>query len=251
MAITHIFPESGINVPLAALMGMSAMFAGASRAYLTSIAFALEATGQFHALLPLLGACTASYIVSFFLMENTIMTEKIARRGVFTPDSYEPDVLMKLSVAQVIDDEGIVLDPQNTIQQVRDWLKAENNQESYFIMADKQGNYTGTVQLSDIYRHDADPAAPVESINKTSELTVNADDNLRTAVEAMSMAKVEALPVTSAGKVIGVLSYKDIIDAYNLYYNENEQLNLQISLKRQRLKMLIRGKAFNKTRTKN
>jgi CIC family chloride channel protein len=72
---------------------MSAMFAGASRAYMTSITFALEATLQSHALLPLLGACTASYLVSFFLMENTIMTEKIARRGVYTPDTFEADPL--------------------------------------------------------------------------------------------------------------------------------------------------------------
>jgi H+/Cl- antiporter ClcA len=81
------YPASGLTIPVAALIGMSAMFAGASRAFLTSIVFALETTGQFNALLPLLAACTGSYIVSYFIMENTIMTEKIARRGVKTPDS--------------------------------------------------------------------------------------------------------------------------------------------------------------------
>jgi CIC family chloride channel protein len=86
--IIKYFPDAGITLPMAALIGMSAMFAGASRAFITSIVFALEATLQSHALLPLLGACTAAYIVSFFLMENTIMTEKIARRGISTPDSF-------------------------------------------------------------------------------------------------------------------------------------------------------------------
>ncbi|HWZ36611.1 MAG TPA: chloride channel protein, partial [Mucilaginibacter sp.] len=71
--ILKVYPDAGISIPLSALIGMSAMFAGASRAYLTSIVFALEATMQSHALLPLLGACTGAYIVSFFLMENTIM----------------------------------------------------------------------------------------------------------------------------------------------------------------------------------
>src|ERR1700750_2598658 len=87
---------------MAALIGMSSMFAGASRAYLTSIVFALEATMQSHALLPLLGACTGAYIVSFFLMENTIMTEKIVRRGLSVPDSFSPDLLQKITVAQVV-----------------------------------------------------------------------------------------------------------------------------------------------------
>lgn len=97
-----LFPEAGISLSLAALVGMSAMFAGASRALLTSIIFAVETTEQSNALLPLLAACCASYFVSFFLMENTIMTEKIARRGVKTPHSYEPDTLDRMLVAQVL-----------------------------------------------------------------------------------------------------------------------------------------------------
>ncbi|AXY73512.1 CBS domain-containing protein [Paraflavitalea soli] len=96
-----LFPQAGISLSLAALVGMSAIFAGASRALLTSIIFAVETTAQSNALLPLLAACCASYFVSFFLMENTIMTEKIARRGVKTPHSYEPDMLDRILVSQV------------------------------------------------------------------------------------------------------------------------------------------------------
>ncbi|HVZ55685.1 MAG TPA: chloride channel protein [Chitinophagaceae bacterium] len=94
-------PGAGINVATAALVGMAAMFAGASRALLTSIVFALETTGQLHGLLPLLGGCVAAYFVSFFLMKGSIMTEKIQRRGVKTPDSYEPDVLRLVSVGEL------------------------------------------------------------------------------------------------------------------------------------------------------
>ena len=47
-------------------IGMSAMFAGASRALLTSIIFALEATGQSNALLPLLAACIGFLLCFFF-----------------------------------------------------------------------------------------------------------------------------------------------------------------------------------------
>src|SRR5665213_124550 len=70
--VLYFFPASGVTISLAALIGMSALFAGASRALLTSIIFALEVTGQSNALLPLLAACAASYFASFFLMESTI-----------------------------------------------------------------------------------------------------------------------------------------------------------------------------------
>jgi len=244
--IIYIFPNSGINIPMAALIGMSAMFAGASRAYLTSITFALEATGQFHALLPLLGACTASYLVSFFLMENTIMTEKIARRGVSTPDSFEPDVLGKLSVREVVDGDSISLSPELTIREVRELLKTENEQASYFIIADGQGNYVGTANLADINKHDIDPNSTLESILQTTELSVSVNDNLRKAVELMAVGGVEALPVVEANKVIGILSYKDIINAYKFYREEDERTDRQFSLKMQRLKVLARSRELFK-----
>jgi hypothetical protein len=93
LGLIRLFPGAGVTVAMAALVGMAAMFAGASRALLTSIVFALETTGESSALLPLLGACVAAYFVSFFMMEGSIMTEKIRRRGVATPDAYEADIL--------------------------------------------------------------------------------------------------------------------------------------------------------------
>ncbi len=93
LLLLHLFPGCGITLATAALVGMAAMFAGASRALLTSIVFALETTGQPSGLLPLLAACVAAYFVSFFLMKGSIMTEKIRRRGVQTPDVYEADLL--------------------------------------------------------------------------------------------------------------------------------------------------------------
>ena len=99
--LDRYFPGLGINLATATLIGMAALFAGSSRALLTAIVFCLETTGRMNGLLPLLGACTASYFVSFFFMKGTIMTEKILRRGVAAPDSYEPDVLQGKLVAQL------------------------------------------------------------------------------------------------------------------------------------------------------
>ena len=100
LGIGHLLPGAGIDPATAALVGMAAMFAGASRALLTSIVFALEATGQVHGLLPVIGACLTAYFISFFFMKGTIMTEKIKRRGVKTPELYEPDILQSASVRQ-------------------------------------------------------------------------------------------------------------------------------------------------------
>lgn len=244
MLINMAFPGAGLSIPMAALIGMSSMFAGASRAYLTSITFALEATMQSHALLPLLGACTASYLISFFLMENTIMTEKIVRRGVFTPDSYEPDLLQKMSVAQVMNVDDVVLSSKNTVREVSEWLEENKHQEDFLITVDEDGSYEGILKLADLYVNCPSGGTMLKLIITKPHVFLKSDDTLRTAVEEMAKHEVEALPVisTKGNKIVGMLTYQGILSAYKLHLEENETANTQISLKRRRIKMLIRGR---------
>lgn len=242
--INNFFPEAHISIPMAALIGMSSMFAGASRAYLTSITFAMEATMQSHALLPLLGACTSSYLISFFLMENTIMTEKIARRGVFTPDSFEPDLLQKISVAQVMGEDGVALSAKTTVKEVREWLSENKIDESSFITIGDNNEYLGIVRLTDIYADEVSEDKTLKHLIQPIHIFLKNDEPLRTAVELMSKEEVDALPVISAkgNKIIGLLTYKDILTAYRQNLEENETANTQISLRRRRIKMLIKGR---------
>ncbi|MET3501706.1 H+/Cl- antiporter ClcA/predicted transcriptional regulator [Mucilaginibacter rubeus] len=248
-ALVHlVFPEVGISIPIAALIGMAAMFAGASRAYLTSITFALEATMQSHALLPLLGACTASYLVSFFLMENTIMTEKIARRGVYTPDSYEPDLLQVLTVADVNNEVGETLKSNSTIAETRAWLTGNNITQSFFIVTKNDGSYAGMVSLTDIYNHSISAELTISNITKASKQAVRSNDPLKRVVEIMAEESAEVLPVIAAGNTIaGQISYKEILNTYYQYVAENRKQNTQISLKRRRLKIAARGRSRAKS----
>ncbi|HET7538375.1 MAG TPA: chloride channel protein, partial [Polyangiaceae bacterium] len=91
-------PHLGIDPRIAGLVGMAAIFAGASRALLASVVFAFETTLQPLGLLPLLGGCSAAFLVSCLLMRNTIMTEKIARRGIRVPSEYAADFLEQVKV---------------------------------------------------------------------------------------------------------------------------------------------------------
>ncbi|MDE3238935.1 MAG: chloride channel protein [Paracoccaceae bacterium] len=88
--LQRLMPSAGVDLRMAALIGMAASFAGASRALFASVVFALEVTGQFNCLLPLLAGCTSAFLVSALTMTNTIMTEKLARRGHHVPSEYGP-----------------------------------------------------------------------------------------------------------------------------------------------------------------
>lgn len=100
----HWFPSLGVDPRIAALVGMAAVFSGASRALLTSVVFAFETTRQPIGLLPLLGGCSAAFVISSLMMRYTIMTEKLARRGTYVPTEYvaaHPDELAQRDASAV------------------------------------------------------------------------------------------------------------------------------------------------------
>ena len=84
----YFFPEIGILPEVTALVCMSAMFSGATRAILTSTVFALEITGAHFDVAPLLLGNSAAYMCSLYFLKETIMTERIVRHGTSVPNEY-------------------------------------------------------------------------------------------------------------------------------------------------------------------
>lgn len=243
ISITHFFPAAGISVPLAALVGMSAMFAGASRAVLTSIIFALETTGQSNALLPLLAACIASYVISFVLLKNTIMTEKIARRGVNTPTAYEPDILDKILVKALAKKNNVIISSDMKLEEVRTWLlQSKKEKDEYYIIAEN-GEFRGIVRSASIFNMQNPPGMLVTALAEKKSFAIADNDNVKNAVRIMAAGNIHALPVVSSttNDLSGILSYKDILPAYRKQIDEHREA-VAISLRRQTLKLMIRGK---------
>jgi hypothetical protein len=85
-----------------ALLGMGSMLAGALGVPLTAILFSLELTHALPALLPLVLACTISYLVTSLVMPRSILTEKLSRRGYHLSREYGVDPLEIVMVAEVM-----------------------------------------------------------------------------------------------------------------------------------------------------
>jgi len=82
------FPQLGLDPRMGALIGMAAVFAGASHALLASLVIALETTHQLSGILPLLGACITATATVRLLSPHSIMTASLARRGLEVPHSW-------------------------------------------------------------------------------------------------------------------------------------------------------------------
>lgn len=241
----YLFPDAGIEISLAALVGMSALFAGASRALLTSIIFALETTGQVNALLPLLAACAAAYFISFFLMENTIMTEKIARRGVVAPDDYQSDILVSKKVATVMNRQPDLISENNTLAEIRQWLEKEPEAfRPNFIVTSPEEKYSGILKGALIFDRRNPDATKVDRLMQPLAADITGTDTLRDAMNKMAEHDVEILPVMSieTEKIIGVLTYQHILQAYKSQIDIHRKKPASISLKRSGLRIIVQGR---------
>jgi CBS domain-containing protein len=205
------FPHFGVDPRISALVGMAAMFAGASRALLASVVFAFETTLQPLGLLPLLTGCTAGYLVSALLMRNTIMTEKLARRGVRVPSEYHADYLDRIQVADACTREVMTLGADATVAEAREMLGTHQG----FPVIDANGHLIGVITRRDYA--DKPPETRIREVVKRSPSVVFLDNSLRDAADHMVRENVGRLPVVSRedpSRVIGIITRSDLLSAH-------------------------------------
>ena len=250
IGINYVAPTLGLNLSIAALIGMASMFSGASRALLTSVVFALETTGEPHILLPLLGGCSASYFVSFIMMRSTIMTEKIARRGITTPETYVPNALSTFKVGEALKEEIVVLSHINTVGEAKEFIgKLKEKRYAAFVVVDEWGNLTGIVNVHDIFNSGHNDNEQLSELTKGRPVTVYEDESLESAISKMIKHNVDILPVIdkeTRKELVGVLSYRDILEAYEIKTKEEIERERTYFIRKQGIRILIKGKQFLK-----
>lgn len=78
----QVFPGIGIQPAAFAVVAMGATFGVAARALLTGAVFAVEATGSFELIVPMVIATGIAELVGHRLLDERLMTDKLLRRGV-------------------------------------------------------------------------------------------------------------------------------------------------------------------------
>jgi CIC family chloride channel protein len=209
--IARELPSVHISPEICALVGMAAMFAGASRALLASVVFAFETTLQPLGLLPLLAGCTTGYLVSALLMRNTIMTEKLARRGVRVPADYAADFLDQISVADACSTKVVTLRADSTLADAGKVLDTHQG----FPIVDDAGHLLGVVTRRDFLGKP--PATRLRDLLRRPPSVIFGDMSLREAADHMVRENVGRLPVVAREeprRVIGFVTRSDLLSAH-------------------------------------
>ncbi len=216
--VSFVAPGVGVDVRLAALVGMAATFAGASRALLASVVFAFETTRQPIGLLPLLGGCTAAFLVSCLLMENTIMTEKIARRGVRVLADYSVDFLDQVRVRDLALRPVVTLPGAQTVNATRIWLSegGEGTDHNGYPVVASGGQLIGVVTRRDLTACTDGETALAELVERAVRV-IYEDSTLRDAADLMARERIGRLPVVTREApscVVGIVTRSDLVNAH-------------------------------------
>jgi CBS domain-containing protein len=216
-------PSWGIDPRVAALVGMAAMFAGASRALLASVVFAFETTRQPMGLLPLLGGCTAAYVVSYAMMHYSIMTRKIASRGVVVPHEYTPDLLDHAPVLQHTSKDVVTFGEDLSLEEAR--AQASTADEALasrgFAVVTVNGTLTALLTRDELRASSQPSSTPLRRLVVGEPTVLPEEALLRDAVEAMLTENVARLAVVSRDRrLLGVVTRHDVLLAYRRRWAE-------------------------------
>lgn len=210
-AVNSVAPSVHASPGAFALVAMAATFGASVKATFTAIVFVFELTRDYQIILPLMLASVVAEIIAATLLRDSLMTEKLTRRGLKVGGDYFVDVLSTTQVRAVMSTDLDTLDPSDTIGEARE--RFQTGSRNAFPIVDDTGKCIGIVAREDLLTASKDPKKGVMSAASTDLVTVRPDQTLLSALEQMLAEEIGHLPVTEDKRLVGLVSRTDLLRA--------------------------------------
>ena len=219
MAFPHVIPGFW------AMCGLAAVVGGVMRSPLTGVVFTVELTHAWGALLPLLLASTAAYALSALVLKRSVLTEKIARRGLHLTREYSTDPLETFFVHEVMNRAPVVLDGGDVVDEMlvsrlaRD--RVGGRQPHYPVVADGRpvgvATPRGLRAAAGASRENRDGRGRVvlvEEVARPLQAVVRPHDTLRHVAYLFAEQGLTSAPVVDEEeRVVGLIALPDLLQA--------------------------------------
>jgi chloride channel protein, CIC family len=233
MLANRIFPGFHLSPGAFALVAMGAVFGAASRATFTFIIFAFEITRDYNAVLPLMLVSVIALGVAMLLMPRaSIMTEKLARRGLRIHHDYEVDIMQQMRVAETMDPNAPTIPSTMRVGELAGRIAKrdpEVSRHQALLVVNDNGQLEAIITRGDVLRAlDQKPSGSATVLESgTAKLVVTyPDETLSDATDKMLRYNVGRLPVVDRAnpkQVVGYIGRPNILAA-RLRRMEEEQI---------------------------
>ena len=211
-AVAAIAPGLHVTPGAFALVAMAAVFGAGARATFASMVFVFEVTRDYQIILPLMLATVVADIVASSLMRDSLMTEKLSRRGLRVHAEYEVDVFRTTPVAEVMTTQVTTLLSDATVADARTLFDRDTH--NAYPVVDADGCCVGIVSRSDAIAEGAEPTDPVLSIASENVVCVAPGDRLLDALNIMLQEEVDHVPVIDDSEhLVGICTRTDVLRA--------------------------------------
>jgi H+/Cl- antiporter ClcA len=221
-AVSIVFP--GSDPLLWPLVCMAAVLSGVLGAPLTAAVFALGLTGNFNALLPLLLATGVSYGFTVMVMRRSIMTEKIARRGLHIYREYSVDPQERMFVDEVMSRDVIAVPASLPVRDIEAQYFGEGQKHRAFPVVDDNGVVLG--MLDRALLHKAVTKDPESILGHFVDAPIKhalPTETCQVVARRMAALHLERLPVVrdeQSLRLVGIISRSDLVKPSGLSYVE-------------------------------
>ena len=230
LAINRLFPSANLAAGAFALVAMGAVFGAASRAAFAFIIFAFEITHDYNAVLPLmLVTVIADGIAMLFMPKSSIMTEKLARRGLRIHQDYETDILQQVAVAETMDRDVPTVSAKMRIAELAQRIAKHDpdvSRHQGLFIVDDEGKLAGLITRGDVLRaldQDSEGLLTVLAAGSKDLVVAFPDEMISEASDKMLRNEIGRLPVVERGdpgKLVGYLGRNGVMAARLRRLNE-------------------------------
>jgi CBS domain-containing protein len=198
-----------------ALLGMTAILGGTMRAPLTAILFAVELTGNFHLLPQLLCASAAGFAFTVLVMRRSILTERIARRGLHLSREYVVDPFEVMRVSEIMTSPAESLARTMTVDDAIAFFGSGEDRHKSYPVVSENGTLAGLISRGDVLRWTRNGANGSDLLGDVAldVATAFPDETAAMVADRMSQGRFSRVPVIARDgrRLIGIVTRRELL----------------------------------------
>ncbi len=223
-----LFPNLIVHPSSYTIVGMAGFFAGIAHTPISTLLIVSELTGNYNLLVPTMWVCA----ITFILCRNYTIYEKQVFSRFDSPvhkKEYLMSILEEIKVGDIMVKNPETIPENMVFKDILEYIP--KTKFTIFPVVNSKGELIGIISFHNIrdivFEEGLENLVVAKDLVDEKTEKIYPDSNLMEAVEKFGMSESDMLPVVDKKdpkKLLGIITRKDIMKAYNEHAKEHKKL---------------------------